>query len=51
MSDKINFAAAFNKTKGELLAMDEIEFRARFRERCHHTLEIQVYSCAYRGAR
>ena len=50
MSDKINFAAAFNKTKGELLAMDEIEFRARFRERCHHTLEIQVYSCAYRGA-
>lgn len=50
MSDKINFAAAFNKTKEELLAMDETEFRARFRERCHHTMEIQVYACAYRGA-
>ncbi len=50
MSDKINFAAAFNKTREELLAMDETEFRARFRERCHHTMEIQVYACAYRGA-
>ncbi len=49
MSDKINFAATFNKTKAELLAMDETEFRARFRERCHHTLEIQVYANAYRG--
>lgn len=49
MSDKINFAEAFNKTKEELLAMDETEFRARFRERCHHTMEIQVYACAYRG--
>ena len=49
MSDKINFAAEFNKTKEELLAMDETEFRARFRERCHHTMEIQVYANAYRG--
>lgn len=49
MSDKINFAAEFNKSKEELLAMDEVEFRARFRERCHHTLEIQLYSAAYRG--
>ena len=30
MSDKINFSAAFNKTKEELLSMDETEFRARF---------------------
>lgn len=50
MSNQRSFATAFNKTKEELLAMDEDEFRARFRERCHHTLEIQVYSCAYRGA-
>ena len=49
MSDQTNFAAAFNKTPEELLAMDETEFRARFRERCHHTMEIQVYSHAYRG--
>ncbi|MCC8027110.1 MAG: nitroreductase [Clostridium sp.] len=46
---KFNFAAEFNKSKEELLAMDETEFRARFRERCHHTLEIQVYSNAYRS--
>lgn len=46
---KFNFSTEFNKTKEELLAMDETEFRARFRERCHHTLEIQVYSNAYRN--
>ena len=34
----------------ELLGMDEVEFRARVRERSHHTLEIQVYATAYRGA-
>lgn len=49
MSDQINFTAEFNKTEEELLAMDECEFRARFRERCHHTLEIQVYASASRG--
>ena len=49
MSDKINFAAAFNKTQEELMAMDEAEFRARFRERCHHTMEIQVYAAAHSG--
>jgi len=38
-------------TDEQFLAMDEVEFRARFRERCHHTLEIQLYSCAYRGDR
>ena len=32
----------------ELLNMDEVEFRARVRERSHHTLEIQVYQAAYR---
>lgn len=36
-------------TDEELLAMDEVEFRARVRERSHHTLEIQVYATAYRG--
>ena len=36
-------------TDEELLAMDEVEFRARFRERCHHTLEIQTYAAIYRG--
>lgn len=35
-------------TDEEFLAMDEVEFRARVRERSHHTLEIQVYSAAYR---
>ncbi len=48
--EKVNFAAEFNKTRDELMTMDETEFRARFRERCHHTLEIQTYSCAYRGS-
>ncbi|MBE6829192.1 MAG: hypothetical protein E7519_03160 [Ruminococcaceae bacterium] len=33
----------------EYLAMDEVEFKARFRERIHHTLEIQVYSAIYRN--
>lgn len=36
-------------TDEEFLTMDEIEFRARVRERSHHTLEIQVYATAYRG--
>lgn len=32
-----------------LLKLEESEFRARFRERCHHTLEIQLYRAIYRG--
>lgn len=36
-------------TDEEFLAMNDAEFRARFRERIHHTLEIQTYSAAYRG--
>lgn len=36
-------------TDEEFLAMDETEFRARVRERSHHTLEIQVYYSAYRN--
>lgn len=36
-------------TDENFLLMDESEFRARFRERLHHTLEIQLYSAAYRG--
>lgn len=35
-------------TDEEFLAMDDTEFRARVRERSHHTLEIQVYYAAYR---
>ncbi|MCR4991363.1 MAG: nitroreductase family protein [Lachnospiraceae bacterium] len=40
---------ASNLSDEELLAMDEVEFRARVRERSHHTLEIQVYHAAYRN--
>jgi nitroreductase len=36
-------------TDEDFLAMDDVEFRARFRERVHHTLEIQTYSAAYRN--
>ncbi|WMJ85886.1 nitroreductase family protein [Anaerocolumna sp. MB42-C2] len=35
-------------TDADFLAMDEVEFRARVRERSHHLLEIQMYSAAYR---
>lgn len=37
-----------NLTDEEFLAMDEDEFRARVRERCHHTLEIQMYHAQHR---
>ena len=43
------FRRANSFTDDELLNMDETEFRARVRERSHHTLEIQVYSAAYRN--
>ena len=36
-------------TEEEFLEMDPVEFRARVRERSHHTLEIQVYQAAYRN--
>lgn len=36
-------------TDEEFLSMDDTEFRARVRERGHHTLEIQVYHAAYRN--
>ena len=36
-------------TDEEFLNMDETEFRARVRERSHHTLEIQMYYAAYRN--
>lgn len=36
-------------TDEEFLDMDDVEFRARVRERSHHTLEIQVYHAAYRN--
>ena len=36
-------------TEEDFLKMDPVEFRARVRERSHHTLEIQVYQAAYRN--
>lgn len=39
----------FSLTDEEYLNLDEIEFRARFRERVHHTLEIQTYAAANDG--
>jgi nitroreductase len=33
----------------EYLHLDETEFRARFRERIHHTLEIQTYEAIHQG--
>lgn len=47
MSD--NLLRQFNLTDEEYLNMDETEFRARFRERVHHTLEIQTYAAANDG--
>ena len=44
MSD--NVLRQFNLTNEEYLKLDEVEFRARFRERVHHTLEIQTYAAA-----
>ncbi|MCL2565063.1 MAG: nitroreductase family protein [Defluviitaleaceae bacterium] len=41
----------FQLSNEEFLALDEVEFKARFRERLHHTLEIQVYAAAYRGGK
>lgn len=36
-------------TDEQYLSLDEVEFRARFRERVHHTLEIQLYAAVYRS--
>ncbi|HEY3314893.1 MAG TPA: nitroreductase family protein [Bacillota bacterium] len=35
----------------DYLTMDPVEFRARFRERTHHTLEIQTYAAVQAGRR
>lgn len=37
----------FVKSEEKLMEMDEVEFRARMRERCHHTLEIQLYAAIH----
>ena len=37
----------FDLTEERLMELDEIEFRARVRERCHHTMEIPTYESAY----
>lgn len=39
----------FNLSREEYLALDPDEFRARFRERVHHTLEIQTYAALHSG--
>jgi nitroreductase len=39
---------AFNLSDEEYFDMDETEFRARFRERAHHTLEIQTYEAIHK---
>ena len=36
-------AMMMNKSVPELCEMDEVEFRARFRERLHHTVELPIY--------
>lgn len=41
-----NILRQFSLTDEEYLGLDEVEFRARFRERVHHTLEIQTYAAA-----
>lgn len=41
-----DFLKQFDLSDEEYLALDEVEFRARFRERVHHTLEIQTYAAA-----
>ena len=47
--DPEQMSKIFDLSDEEFLALDETEFRARFRERVHHTLEIQTYANAYRG--
>lgn len=42
---------AINLTDEKYLSIDDTEFRARFRERVHHTLEIQTYATVYRGGK
>ena len=43
--------SALQLSDEEYLALDDAEFRARFRERTHHTLEIQTYAAIYRHKR
>lgn len=45
--DPATLEGIFVKPEEELIKMDEVEFRARMRERCHHTLEIQLYTCIH----
>lgn len=39
----------FDLSREKYLELEEAEFRARFRERIHHTLEIQTYAALYSG--
>ena len=39
----------FVLSEEQLMELNEVEFRARMRERCHHTLEIPTYESAYFG--
>lgn len=50
-SEKEHPEPRFDLSHEEYLALDECEFRARFRERTHHTLEIQTYASIHEGRR
>jgi nitroreductase len=41
-----DYLKKFELTDEEFLSLDDTEFRARFRERTHHTFEIQTYAAA-----
>jgi Nitroreductase len=47
---KVEFdLSKFDLSQEAYLAMDPVEFRGRFRERVHHTLEIQTYAALHSG--
>jgi hypothetical protein len=48
-TEKEHPAPRFDLSREEYLAMDDREFRARFRERVHHSLEIQTYASLHEG--
>lgn len=37
----------FDLSEEQLMKLDEVEFRGRVRERCHHTMEIPTYESAF----
>jgi len=49
MSESTQEVPRFKLSREEYLSMEPVEFRARFRERIHHTLEIQTYEALYKN--